>query len=142
MTQLLLFEDIGERSSFVARPLGTTADGLNRKAAGMELAASNKQSLLDEARQVAIDIARSGDGTCNADLVRMQMGERYEGLGPAAGSIFRGWEFTGRRVLSSLPANHARELKIWRLLNGNASESISGCESQKDVALSEVRPQD
>lgn len=84
----------------------------------MLLAANAKDSLLCRARQVAIDIAnRSDDKTCHADLVREEMGEAYLELGPAAGSIFKGdcWVFSGRRVLSGLPANHARELKVWKL---------------------------
>ena len=89
--------------------------GQQLKESGMALAAANRPGALSTAQRIAIEIAESRpDRTCHMDLVR----ERFpDDLGPAAGSVFRGskWVFTGNRIRSTLPANHARELKVWRL---------------------------
>lgn len=96
----------------------TTGEALKQH--GMELAADHRVDELCLARQIAIEIARNGDGTCHMDQVRQRLPEGVE-LGPAAGSVFKGseWEFTGLRVRSLLQSNHARELKVWRLIAGN-----------------------
>tara|TARA_R110000824_G_scaffold149861_1_gene320230 strand:- start:508 stop:864 length:357 start_codon:yes stop_codon:yes gene_type:complete len=92
------------------------------KNSGMELAAEPKNELLKIARDCASAVALAGNGTCNADKVAQRMGwlgYSLDELGPAAGSIFKGkdWEFTGDRVNSKRITNHARELKVWRLVN-------------------------
>lgn len=84
------------------------------------LAKLDSADVLTLARQIAHELARDSDTlTTNADIVGMEMKERYDidSIGPAAGALFRGseWEFTGQRVLSSRKANHAREIKVWRL---------------------------
>jgi len=87
---------------------------VGRKVEGMSAAARKRPELLERAREIARGVAREGDGTCTADDVADYM--EY-GLGPAAGALFRTkeWEWTGRRVPSRQPSNHARELKVWRL---------------------------
>jgi hypothetical protein len=90
-----------------------------KKDEGMVLAAEAGEDALVMARQIAIQIARSRPSReCHADDVGLEMEKRGISLGPAAGSIFKGggWEFTGRRVRSARKKNHARELKVWRLL--------------------------
>tara|TARA_R110002167_G_scaffold65480_2_gene185304 strand:+ start:10012 stop:10329 length:318 start_codon:yes stop_codon:yes gene_type:complete len=88
--------------------------GLELKTAGMEAAAESQKEKLERARDAAVEIALSRDDRCcHMDLVREKVGD----LGPAAGSLFKGpmWRFTGQRILSQLPANHAREIKVWQL---------------------------
>lgn len=86
------------------------------KETGMALAAENRAEGLAKARAAARRIALGrADRTCHADLVGEETGLN---LGPAAGSIFRdgAWEFTGERVPSRRVTNHARELKVWKLV--------------------------
>ena len=91
----------------------------HRKEGGMSVAASAAAKPLEQARWLAKQIATQRNSkTCTADDVAKAL--RRQGLpllGPAAGSLFltKDWEFTGRRVLSGQVANHARELKVWRL---------------------------
>lgn len=96
-------------------------DGKKSRAAkvrGMAKSAAHHNELLEIAREVAESIARSGDGTANMDQVALQMIRmdlNPAELGNAAGSVFRGWEFTGERVKSTKVSSHAREIKIWKL---------------------------
>ena len=96
------------------------AESRRRKREGMQRAADKRRWMLDLAREHAFRLARAY-GEVNADDVAAALAEEgrttMERLGPGAGSIFSGkqWEFTGRRVMSKRPANHARELKVWRL---------------------------
>jgi len=73
-----------------------------------------RTALLEQARNLAIDVA-TARGVVTADDIPSCM--RKE-LGPTAGSIFKSSEFhfTGNRIKSALPANHARELKVWALV--------------------------
>jgi hypothetical protein len=89
------------------------------KQIGMNLAASCRTSDLSMARLIAIQLAQqSPTKTTNIDLVRPHLQPLGIELGPAAGSLFAlpCWEFTGMRQRSTLETNHAREIKIWRLL--------------------------
>lgn len=82
-------------------------EGINRAA---EAAGSN----LELARQAAKDAAlKNSDNEVTIDDVRDALDFN---LGPASGAVFRGsdWQFTGKRVKSTFPANHAREIKVWR----------------------------
>lgn len=97
------------------------AAAIEAKETGMKLAADNRPSDLDIARQVARRLALSTpDRTTHADEVGRVLAEDFgiRSLGPAAGSLFKGgeWAFTGQRILSARRSNHARELKIWRLV--------------------------
>ena len=103
------------------------ASGNALKTEGMEAAAMHQAQLLEVARNAAEWVATYGNGygTCTSDDVAMRMqylGYRYGDLGNAAGSIFasKRWRFTGDRVKSRRPAAHAREIKVWRLTDGNA----------------------
>tara|TARA_R100000664_G_C2748680_1_gene136096 strand:- start:1642 stop:1968 length:327 start_codon:yes stop_codon:yes gene_type:complete len=95
-----------------------------RKNAGMKTATMNKEHLLLIARDCAVWVARNlnpDTKTATTDYVayRMQyLGYKYSDLGNAAGSIFKGkkWKFTGERIQSRRPAAHAREIKVWRLV--------------------------
>ena len=97
------------------------AKGRKRKEEGMALAADNQLDWLQVARNIAVEIAkRDPNRCCNADAVGLELYKRHgiTTLGPAAGSLFKEphWEFTGQRVLSKRKSNHARELKLWRLV--------------------------
>jgi len=91
---------------------------------GMESAATNQAQLLLVARDSAVWVANNLNPetkTATSDDVayRMQyLGYHYGDLGNAAGSIFKGkqWRFTGDRIQSRRPAAHAREIKVWRLV--------------------------
>jgi len=85
-----------------------------RKDEGMEAAAEARVVLLEQARGIAIGIATTR-GVVTADDIPDCLREQ---LGPAAGSIFKGstFRFTGNRIKSVLPRNHARELKVWELV--------------------------
>ena len=97
------------------------AEAKRRKEDGMAIAADNQADWLQIARDIAVELALQNPfRTCNADAVGEVLLERHgiASLGPAAGSLFKGgnWEFTGQRFLSKRKTNHARELKIWRLV--------------------------
>jgi len=86
---------------------------------GIAAAAENNATLLVFAKRVAVEIASSRPDRCiSADDVQerlMVLGYREGVLGNAAGSLFRGreWTFdhwtTSRRIKS-----HARGLRVWR----------------------------
>lgn len=102
------------------------------KDAGMLKAAKNRKYLLEIARTIARRIALAGGGVSTtqpltgkmdlcvtADDVGAEMEAKgYPDLGPAAGSIFKTkeWVWTGHRIRSNKISNHARELRVWRLL--------------------------
>lgn len=95
--------------------------GLSLKLSGMKAAAESQEGALAQARMVAIDIAINKPcRTTDSDEVCGKLEELglQSNLGPAAGSIFKtsDWEFTGQRRRSHRITNHAREIKIWRLL--------------------------
>jgi hypothetical protein len=88
-----------------------------RKKEGMEEAARNRKRLLEVARDCAEEMSCYGE--CTSDHVAGAMersGYRYESLGNAAGSIFRGkeWVFTGEWVASKRPSSHGRMIRVWR----------------------------
>lgn len=95
------------------------AESEARKNDGMKRAARARTSLLTIARGIAVDLAKDGDGTCNADQVAHELHRRGLGnLGNAAGSLFKGgrWEFTGAFVKSKRAHAHSNLLRVWRLL--------------------------
>jgi hypothetical protein len=73
---------------------------------------------LDLARQIAATLATANlpSMTTHMDAVREVLEFLGVELGPAAGSVFAAdeWQFTGVRIESKHPANHAREIKVWR----------------------------
>lgn len=91
-----------------------------RKKEGMEEAARNRKRLLEVARDCAEEMSYMiSGGECTSDDVAGAMersGYRYESLGNAAGSIFRGkeWVFTGEWVASKRPSSHGRMIRLWR----------------------------
>ena len=97
------------------------AEAKRRKEDGMAIAADNVGDWLGIARDIAVELAKKDpERLCDADRVGKELYERHgiKSLGPAAGSLFkqRHWEFTGDRFLSERKSNHARELKVWRLV--------------------------
>lgn len=97
--------------------LFSSEESENRKASGMEIAASRNTDL-----QIARDIAKElciKNGETEADSVGKVLFDRHgiSTLGPAAGSIFAGneFEFTGQFVKSVRKSNHSRLLRIWKL---------------------------
>lgn len=94
--------------------------GLAARDRGIEIAGNQRASLVVEARNLAVEIAKR-NGTVNADDVVEAMCERGYGphvLGPATGSIFRDrrFKFTGQRIKSKRPWANANELKEWSLV--------------------------
>ena len=93
--------------------------GLDLKNAGMQLAQTSKNELLDKVREAMVIQALYGPVTSDDAhewLIREGYGERA--LGPAAGSIFAGspaFVFTGNWVTSKRPSNHARPIREWKL---------------------------
>jgi len=87
------------------------------KETGMNLAASNNKERLAKAREIAKNIAITGDGTCNMDEVNVVLSGLGIPSGNWAGSVFKEdcWVFTGSRVKSHKVSSHAREVKVWRL---------------------------
>ena len=97
------------------------AEAKRRKEEGMSIAADNQADWLGIARGIAVEIAKQHpERLCDADKVGEELFKRHRisSLGPAAGSLFKEkhWTFTGDRKLSKRKTNHARELKIWRLV--------------------------
>lgn len=87
---------------------------------GMRLAEEAAVDLLEQARDIARRLARE-NGTVTADDVGRALGDNgSSSLGPAAGSLFRGreWTWTGQWAPSKRRTNHGRMLRVWRL--GNA----------------------
>ena len=87
---------------------------------GMAIAAFNKQADLAHARMVAKILAeRDALRITTADEVQEVMTERGVSLGNAAGSIFKGkhWQWTGQWVKSNRVSNHARFIRVWRLVS-------------------------
>lgn len=95
-------------------------DSRDRKRVGMARAATNRNVLLDKAREIARELARR-DGETHSDAVSQELMQRGypDCLGPAAGSIFKTseWVFTGRFVNSARITNHSRLLRVWALRN-------------------------
>jgi len=84
------------------------------KADGMAVAADSQRSMLEEARSVAVRIARERGVVTADDVFRAIPGLV---LGPAAGSLFRGgpWICTGQWKKSERVSNHARAIRVWML---------------------------
>lgn len=96
------------------------AEGERLKQEGMDQAAVNKASLLQFARRVAVDLATTGDGTCDADMVQAELerlGVDQHALGNAAGRLFthKDWVPTGEIIKSVRPWAHRNPIKRWRL---------------------------
>ena len=99
--------------------------GAALKADGMEVAALNRHELLDLARRIAVEIARSRfERTCTADDVARELERRGFGvhaLRNSAGSLFTNrkiWQWTGRRIKSERKHAHQNEIKVWQLIGG------------------------
>jgi hypothetical protein len=96
-------------------------EGVAEKEAGLELAASSKNQLLERVRRHLRNLARDRDNRCvtadDATKFLVGIGEPDRALGNAAGSLFRSaeWEFTGCWTPSVRVSNHARVLRVWRL---------------------------
>jgi len=92
--------------------------GHQLKQIGMDRAADVRADALTIAREEAEYLGKTTEFV-HMDMVvpRMELrGVSSEDLGNAAGSVFKGgnWKFTGHRVMSKRPSNHAREIKVWR----------------------------
>lgn len=98
------------------------AQGTQLKLQGMGLAELNRQELVLKARQVAVEIARARtDKKITVDAVFVELLKQNinaNKLGNAWGSIFRGkqWRFTGDWKKSERASNHARMIRVWRLV--------------------------
>ena len=93
--------------------------GEHLKDHGIDRASRSREALVQEARAIAIRIARTR-GEVTYDDVYVEMLNRDlkpENIGNAAGSIFRGslFCFTGRWSKSTRVSNHARVNRVWRL---------------------------
>jgi len=100
-------------------PLFDLEAGKKARDKGKEVAAWNRRTLLDAAREWAEAMAHDKPHGITADHVMVRLsavGYDISGFGNAAGSIFKGsqWECIGwepsRRV-----SNHGRAIRVWRL---------------------------
>ena len=87
---------------------------------GMALAA-DRSDLLGEWRRIALEVAlKRADRRISIDDVGREVQKRglSNTLGNAAGSLFkeRHWHFTGDRINSKKISSHAREIKVWKLI--------------------------
>ena len=86
---------------------------------GMDRAANKRQDLLAEWRDLAVLICETV-GVCTTDDLRRHFGAKAMGINEQnwMGSIFRDsrFEWTGRMQPSRIPGNHARMIKVWRLV--------------------------
>lgn len=121
------------------------------------LAVERRRRLLAVARETALRCGRRDPWRlCTLHDVYRRMaidGHEPRDLGSAAGSIFRArhWKSTCLRVRHHRPGRRAREIKVWRLLNGridgendrgcgcggdgaSRSRTCSTCEQGKDIA--------
>lgn len=88
-----------------------------RRNAGMAAAENGRAWLLAQAQRCARHAAQVY-GTVHADDVAIWMANRgmdYSALGNAAGSVFKGMEWTGQVVRSERPSTHGRIIRVWRL---------------------------
>lgn len=101
-------------------PLFDMERGRSRKALGMDAAASRRQRILALARTVAERHAEQ-HGTVTIDDVMQGLttcGLEPADLGQAAGSVFRcrTFKWTGTWKESARPSNHARVVRVWRVV--------------------------
>jgi hypothetical protein len=92
-------------------------EGQRLKAEGMTQAAEQVPTLLEKARQIAVQLCQE-QGFITIDDVHAALSEsEREILGNAAGSIFRGshWAFSGDWQPSTRTTNHGRYVRVWRL---------------------------
>lgn len=92
--------------------------GLELRDAGMRLAESSKHDLVEKVRYQLERIALGrADRTVTIDDAAAFLEAMGEGLGNAAGSVFKGerWEFTGQFVPSRRITNRGRYVRVWRL---------------------------
>lgn len=109
-------------NKMVMTAFGWQPDGRELKRKGMEAAASTLEAKawLELARFAAWQVCKE-KGECTSDDVRQRMilnGHPQQPPTPNVyGSIFKDstYEFTGKRVMSTLSSNHGREIKVWKL---------------------------
>ena len=92
--------------------------GEKLKEEGMDAAAQGKRQVLEYAQLIAIELAKADPNReCDADQVQNIIRKSGYELGNAAGSIFKGgkWVCVGFKK-SERPQNHARLVRVWRLL--------------------------
>ena len=92
-------------------------EGQRLKVEGLTQAAEQVPTLLEKARQIAVELCRER-GSVHADAVsRVMRQQGLDDLGPAAGSVFKGkqWVWTGEWHVSARIANHGRLQRVWRL---------------------------
>lgn len=87
---------------------------------GIAQAEVNKHWLLDQARDIAIELGQQKRFVTADDVVRV-LSRRYprESLGNAAGGIFKGpaWRWDGESVRKSeRVSSHGRLLRIWEYI--------------------------
>jgi inosine/xanthosine triphosphate pyrophosphatase family protein len=84
------------------------------KREGMQRAADNGRTSLENARRIARQIALTREDLC---ITADDVGRLVPDLGPAAGSLFKTdeWHWTGQFKKSSRVTNHSRLLRVWRL---------------------------
>ena len=91
------------------------------KELGIMFASQNRLHELAIARKIAREIAlKSPDHTCHMDLVQFRLIDMGIDLGNSAGGLFKDssqWVWTGRFVKSARKTNHARIIRIWKLLS-------------------------
>ena len=98
--------------------------GTAARDAGMALASMNRAELLLLARRIVRSAAmRRVDRTATADDASeglAKLGYSADALGNAAGSVFRGkeWTFAGFWKASRRVTNHGHENRVWRLSDG------------------------
>lgn len=88
-----------------------------RRNAGLAAAENGREWLLAQAQRLARESCDI-NGEATSDDVAMMMASRgldYGALGNAAGSVFKGMEWTGRVVRSERPSTHGRIIRVWRL---------------------------
>lgn len=89
------------------------------KREGMTLAADHRKDLLQRVRARLMDVASQRESkTATADDAQeILIGWGYQpfDLGNAAGSLFRGWHFTGKWLPSRRVSNHGHQNRVWRL---------------------------
>lgn len=98
---------------------------------GMEIAAGKKGALLAFAREGAKRVALGRESReVTADDVQQYLVDNGldEGcLGNAAGSVFRGsdWTFTGRTQLSKRKAAHRRIIRVWKYVGPSEQRTVN-----------------
>ncbi len=98
-------------------PLFDYAESIRHRDAGMNLAAENNATRLNEAREIAKELGRNGHEVSADDVMEewCRRGGGVKDFGNSFGSLFQtqDWQATGRFIKSKRIHSHGNLLRTW-----------------------------